>query len=501
MKMQRVRNTDIAAITALLTGMIRGSARAAPGSRVLRFAVFAVPLCALCLWLAGCGAPDLEKTGLVKISDRVYAFVAVGPAAAEGLGANSGFVVGDDGVLVVDSRYTPSLARELLDAIRSVTGAPIRYLVNTHYHPDHTWGNSVFKEEGAVIISHPRTRADIEKYSPLYIEHYRTYQKEAYELLKDVTVVLPDSTFENELRINLGGVEVVLRHFGPGHTAGDCVVAVPRDGVVFTGGLAADGYHLNLGDESADFDNWAATLLRLDGMEFRYVVPSQGMVSESTLLATCRGYIETLRNQCREEIRSGSYLSVVALTMKVPGTEGYLQENLLPFNIQAVYRSEIVKVLQPNFTLDLPEGFEIDDGGVAGKGGRIKWVWNTEDGKLEIEVHWSPTSRSELLVQDVKDRVIRYVDANKDVLSMKTAGTKTLDINGSDEPAAFGTHRISSGTTVIGSGIWTWGMLIRDGYLYSIQLQTDAQRIEKREQRNMEILERIAGTFRLTTGG
>lgn len=500
MKMQRVRNTDIAAIIALFAGMIKGSARAAPCSRLVRFAVLAVPLCALCLWLAGCGAPDLEKTGLVKISDCVYAFVAVGPAAAEGLGANSGFIVGEDGVLVVDSRYTPSLARELLDAIRSVTDAPVRYLVNTHYHPDHTWGNAVFKEEGAVIISHPRTRADIEKYSPLYLEHYRTYQKDAYELLKDVTVVLPDSTFEDESRIDLGGVEVVLRHFGPGHTAGDCVVTVPRDGVVFTGGLAAEGYHLNLGDKSADFDNWAATLLRLGGMDLRYVVPSQGMVSESALLATCRGYIETLRRQCREEIQAGSYLNVVVLTMKVPGTEGYLQENLLPFNVQAVYRSEIVKVLQPNFTLDLPEGFEIDDGGAEGKGGRIKWVWNTDDGKLEIEVHWSPTSRSELLVQDVKDRVIRYVDANKGVLSMEIAGAKTLDIGGSDEPAAFGTFRIVSGTTLVSSGMWTWSMLIRDGNLYSIQLQTDAQRIEERERRNMEILERIAGTFRLATG-
>ncbi len=501
MKMQRVRTTGSAATTALSARAIKGSARAAPAARVLRFALSVVSLCTLSLWIAGCGAPDLERTGLVKISDRVYAFVAKGPAAVEGLGANSGFVVGGSGVLVVDSRYTPALARELLDAIRSVTDAPVRYLVNTHYHPDHTWGNAVFKEEGAVIISHPRTRADIEKYSPLYIEHYQTYQKEAYELLKDVTVVLPDSTFEDELRIDLGGVDVVLRHFGPGHTAGDCVVTVPRDGVVFTGGLAAEGYHLNLGDNSADYDNWAATLLRLGGMDLRYVVPSQGMVSESTLLATCRGYIETLRSQCRDEIRAGGYLNAVILTMKVAGTEGYLQQNLLPFNVRAVYRNEIAKVLQPNFAFGLPEGFEIDDGGAEGKGGRIKWVWNTDNGKMEIEVHWSPTGRSELLVQDVKDRVIRYIEANKGVLSMEIAGTKTLDIGGSDEPAAFGTFRVSSGTMPVNSGIWTWSMHIRNGHLYAIQLQTDASGLEEQEQRNMEILERIAGTFRLTAGG
>jgi glyoxylase-like metal-dependent hydrolase (beta-lactamase superfamily II) len=501
MNMQRAHDIECAAVTAPIAGMMKASTCAAPRPCVARFAAWAVTLCALCLWCAGCGAPDLEKTGLVKITDCVYAYVAVGPAAAEGLGANSGFVVGEDGVLVVDSRYTPALARELLGAIRSVTDAPIRYLVNTHYHPDHTWGNSVFKEEGAVIISHPRTRADIEEYSPLYLEHYRTNRKEAYELLKDVAVVLPDTTFEDELSIDLGGVRVVLRHFGPGHTAGDCVVFVPRDGVVFTGGLTADRYHLNLGDNGADFDNWAATLLRLSGMDLRYVVPSQGMVAGPDLLTTCRDYIETLRRQCREEIRAGGYVNAVALTMKIPGTEGYLQDNLLPYNVRAVYLSEIVKVLEPNFRLDLPDGFEISDGGAAGKGGRIKWASNTADGELEIEVHWSPTARSELLVQDVKDRVLRYVDANKGVLSMEIVGTKTLDIGGADEPAAFGTHRITTGTTVVSTGIWTWCMLIRDGNLYSIQLQTDAQRVPERERRNMEILERIAGTFRLTAGG
>jgi len=501
MRMQPVHMIGMTAIGASLRRVSGSHVRSTLFRRASGAAALTVSICALSLWLAGCGAPDLEKTGLVKISNRVYAFIAPGPTAAEGLGANSGFVVGDEGVLVVDSRYTPALARELVDAIRSVTDAPIRYLVNTHYHPDHTWGNSVFKEEGAVIISHPRTRADIEKYSPLYLEHYRTYRGEAYEQLKDVTIVLPDTTFEDELSIDLGGVEVVIRHFGPGHTAGDCIVTVPGDRVVFTGGLAAEGYHLNLGDVGGDFDNWAATLLRLGGMDFRYVVPAQGMVSDAALLETCRTYIETLRDRCRDEIRAGNYLTVVALTMKIPGTEGYLQENLLPFNVRAVYRREIMKVLEPNFKIDLPDGFEIDDGGAEGRGGRIKWVWNSDNGKLEIEVHWSPAGRNELLVQDVKDRVIRYTEANKGTLSMETAGTKTLEIGGVHEPAAFGTYRIRSGTTLMGSGIWTWSMLTRGGTLYAIQLQTDANRVEERERRNMEILERIAGTFRLTAGG
>ncbi len=467
--------------------------------RVVKMAVAVMSLCSLYILLMGCGRVDLEKTGLVKLSDRVYAFIAPGPAASEGLGANSGFIVGSEGVLVVDSRYTAELARQLLDAVRSITDAPVRYVVNTHYHPDHAWGNSVFKEEGAVIVSQKETRADIEKYSPLYFDYYREAREDAYEQIKDVTVVLPDTTFDDELSIDLGGVVVMLRHFGPGHTNGDCVVFVPKDKVVFTGGLVTNGYHPNLGDEGADFDNWIATLIRLGKMNMQYIVPAQGLVSGPEVLETCRAYFETLRDRCRDEIRKGSYVQIAALTIKVPGAEGYLQENLLPFNVRAVYLHEVVDVLKPNFTFDLPEGFKIDDGSTEGRGGRIKWLQQVEDGKLEIEVHWSPWNREEVLVQDIHDRVDRYLKANIGKLAMETEGSKTLDIGGTEAPAVFGTYRLSARGSQMGAGIWTWSMLIRGANIYSIQLQTDAMGKEERERENMELLERIAGTFRLTS--
>lgn len=471
-----------------------------PSMRVVKMAVAVTSLGMLFLSPMGCGRVDLEKTGLVELSKHVYAFIAPGPTASEGLGANSGFVVGNEGVLVVDSRYTPELARQLLDGIRSVTDAPIRYVVNTHYHPDHVWGNSVFKEEGAVIVSQTQTRADIEKYSPLYLEYYREARQEAYEQLKDVTIVLPDTTFDDEFSIDLGGVEVMLRHFGPGHTAGDCVVLIPKEKIMFTGGLAANGYHPNLGDEGADFDNWIATLIRLGKMNMRYIVPSQGLVSGPEVLETCRAYFETLRDRCRDEIRKGNYVQVAAMTIKVPGTEGYLQENLQPFNVRAVYLHEVLDVLKPKFAFDLPEGFKIDDGGTEGRGGRIKWLQQVEDGKLEIDVHWSPYNREEVLVQDIHDRVDRYLKANVGKLNMETKGSKKLDIGGTEAPAVFGTYRLSARGSQMSAGIWTWAMLVRGGNIYSIQLQTDAMGKDERERENMELLEKIAGTFRLTGG-
>ena len=128
-----------------------------------------------------CSKGDIPSgTGLVKVADNVYAFIAGGPSAAEGLGANSGFVVGRDAVMVIDSRQTPELAGTLYEAIRTVTDLPVKYVVNTHYHPDHTWGNSVFRDRGAVIIARPETRDAIEKYTPVYMEYYRDQKPETW---------------------------------------------------------------------------------------------------------------------------------------------------------------------------------------------------------------------------------------------------------------------------------------------------------------------------------
>ena len=197
--------------------------------------------------------------------------VASGPTAAEGLGANSGFVVGDDGVLVIDSRYTPRLANELLEAIRSVTNAPVTYVVNTHYHPDHAWGNMVFKAQGAVIVARPETRDALVKYSPAY------FRISTRSTARTPTSCSGTSRSRRRTRpsatnaeIDLGGVKVVLRctrarAYG-GRLRRD---RSERRGSRSPGAPVSNGYHPNMGDPGADFDNWIAALDRLGASKIR----------------------------------------------------------------------------------------------------------------------------------------------------------------------------------------------------------------------------------------
>lgn len=445
--------------------------------------------------LSGCEKRDIDRTGLVKLTDRVYAMIALGPTGVEGLGANSGFVVGRDGVLVIDTRYTPPLANDLLRAVHSVTSAPITYVVNTHYHPDHVWGNMVFKAQGATIMARPETREAIAKYSPVYLDYYRERNKEAYEMLRDIEVVTPDTIIDDNEEIDLGGVKVVLRWLGPAHTAGDCIVIVPKERIAFTGGILSNGYHPNMGDPGGDFDNWIATLDRLGDMNIRHIVPGQGRVCGPEALTAEKSYIETLRNQCEQDIERMVPLEQAIATIVIPGSEEYLQPNILPFNVQAVYQREIPSIVRPGFTLDMPPALQIADGGGSGKLGFIRWVAAVKGGTIEIEVQWKRTSSREVIPQDIAEIVSRYGEIGN--REMKTAGSKRLDIGGEKAVALHGTWIYKKDAGVRGGGAWTWAVVIRDGTLYSIRLAADAGANERDEKASIAYLERLASTFRI----
>jgi glyoxylase-like metal-dependent hydrolase (beta-lactamase superfamily II) len=450
----------------------------------------------LALGIYGCGGKvDLDRTGLIKLTDHVYAFVAEGPEAEDGLGANSGFVVGEEAVLVVDSRYTPALASELLEAIRSVTDLPIAFVVNTHYHPDHTWGNSTFKEAGARILSCPETDAYIEKYSPAYLDHYRRRAPGIYQMLKDIRIVLPDSIVDSQITVDLGKVSVSIECVGAAHTAGDCIVSLPEGAVLFTGGLISNGYHPNLGDPGMNLGRWLSTLDRWEGEGFRYVVPGQGRVGASDLIGEQKGYIEKLREVCREAISGGMRLDRAVSELSLPGTERYEQQNLLAFNIRAIYRNEALEVVQPPFRLLMPQGYILSDGAGDSRSGLISWLRESGRGKYEIEVQWNPTARSEVIAQDLQDLLAEHL-ARSEGLDMEIDGSKRVWIEDIEAPALYGDWRFGGGLGSA-SGSWEWIMFKEGDLLYTVRLSVSGGRSNEENIGGIELLERLVTTIDL----
>ena len=235
-----------------------------------------------------------------KVADGVFCAIASGVPYYV---ANSAVIVGDDGVLLVDTGAGPNEARVLRDGIRTITDRPVRYVVDTHFHFDHALGNQAFPD--ALIVGHEATRAllgpdalrgrTVAAYLaglPAQIESARAEAaKEAspekrmeltrradalrayQEELAALVPVPPQLTFRDTLTLWLGSREVQLMHLGRGHTAGDVVVFLPQQRVVCTGDLF-NGYIGYMGD--AYVDEWADTLAGLAMLEFETVIPGHG---------------------------------------------------------------------------------------------------------------------------------------------------------------------------------------------------------------------------------
>jgi glyoxylase-like metal-dependent hydrolase (beta-lactamase superfamily II) len=205
--------------------------------------------CALGLSALAADRPDFT---VKKIGEGVYA--AISPDRSKA-GSNAGFIVGSTGVVVVDTFVDVAPAKELLEEIRKVTNLPIRFVVNTHYHLDHTGGNAVFAEAGATILAHRNVRSWLHSENLKFFPDATPEQKARVESL-----VLPDEVYTDAVDIYLGTRLVEVRYM-LGHTGGDSVVIVPDANVVFGGDLIWQKHFPNLID--ANTRDWIKTLEKL----------------------------------------------------------------------------------------------------------------------------------------------------------------------------------------------------------------------------------------------
>jgi glyoxylase-like metal-dependent hydrolase (beta-lactamase superfamily II) len=220
---------------------------------------------------------------------------------------NIGVVAGTHGVLVIDTRASAAQAEELLAEIRELTAAPIRWVVNTHAHFDHTFGNGVFKAAGATVQAHENAAAQLAVRGPALQQHYRdnpgpdpSYPEIPVEVLADVAgtpLVEVDRTFALARVIDLGDRRVELLHLGNGHTAGDVVAVVPDVDVVFAGDLVEESAAPSYGDDSYPLE-WPETIDRLAGMlsATTKVVPGHGAVVDAAFVRDQGGDLGTVAN-------------------------------------------------------------------------------------------------------------------------------------------------------------------------------------------------------------
>ncbi|MFZ0333729.1 MAG: MBL fold metallo-hydrolase [Candidatus Acidiferrales bacterium] len=249
-----------------------------------------LPILALALISAAAIAADAPASfTLHEVAPGVWAAIDNPAAKAARAGANAGFVIGSDGVLVIDTFENPAAAQELLNQIRQKTNLPIRFVVNTHYHLDHVAGNNIFAAAGAVILAQQNVRAwertENKKFFGAKITPEQTAMVES--------LGLPSVTYEHGVELFLGTRQIIVHSF-PGHTGGDSVVYVPDANVVFCGDLFWDHTLPNLIDASTK--PWLATLdTFIQDHPAATFVPGHGEVGHVQDVNDFRGYLSDLR--------------------------------------------------------------------------------------------------------------------------------------------------------------------------------------------------------------
>ncbi|HKX93042.1 MAG TPA: MBL fold metallo-hydrolase [Sphingomicrobium sp.] len=243
---------------------------------------------ALMLSAAASAQPATLPFTLKQLGPGVYAAID-GPERKAG--SNAGFVIGDEGVLVVDALFTPEAARALVGEIRRITPKPIRYLVNTHYHADHTGGDQVLRDAGATIIAHKNVRGWVRANNiNLFGDRITPELKTRIEALP-----LPDVTTNKDLVVWLGSRKVLVRSV-LGHTGGDLVVEVPDAKVLFTGDMLWRKVAPNLIDGSVS--EWLATTgafaLLPDAGPMRFV-PGHGDIADRSDVIRFGAYLAHLQ--------------------------------------------------------------------------------------------------------------------------------------------------------------------------------------------------------------
>jgi cyclase len=269
------------------------------------------------------------EAGVKQLAPDIYAYIQ---AKATWYWSNAGFIVGKDYVVVVDSLATVGLTQRFKDEIRRVTDKPIRYLVNTHHHGDHTYGNHVFA--GATIISHDNCRREIAHASIMDPNLLNAIFPEFD--FRGIAATPADVTFDKQVTLHVDRREMRLLHFGPGHTIGDIIVYLPEEGIILAGDFIFL-YSTPLGMEGS-FAGWIKNLDAMAKLGAKVYVPGHGPVCGAEGMDLCRDYLILVRSEAKKRFDKGMTVDEAAKDIDLGRFKQWPNHERILLNVERLWR-------------------------------------------------------------------------------------------------------------------------------------------------------------------
>ena len=277
-----------------------------------------------------------KKISFVEIGKGLWAFTAEGDP-------NSGVIIGDDGVMIVEAQATPRLASKVIEKVREVTDKPITHLVLTHYHAVRVLGASQYNAS-QIIMSDVARAMVAERGQEDWDSEFQRFPRlfEGHESIPGLT--WPTTTFSNSMTVYLGKRKVIIKHIGRAHTAGDAIIWVPDEQVMFSGDIVE--YHSACYCGDGHYNDWGSTLDSIASYHPSSIAPGRGdalvgteMVAKA--IESTRDFVNSTYLPVEKVVARGGPLKEAWDAVRSecdPKFKDYaIYEHCLPFNVSRAF--------------------------------------------------------------------------------------------------------------------------------------------------------------------
>ena len=258
--------------------------------------------------------PAMKFNDVVEVAPGVffrYSSISATDKSVPFGGSNNVWVVFKDYVVVIDANF-PKEAADVLADIRKTTDKPIKYVLDTHHHGDHAYGNCVWAKAGAKIVAHTNAARLLKVNGPKQWADAAKGRKD----IKENELVQPDIPFDDKYVLDDGTQRVEFRHFGHSHTSGDAVAYLPKHKVLCTGDACVNGAFNFMGHSNSA--SWVKCLEQMEKLDVDLVCPGHGAVAGKELLGKQRRYFADLRAEVQKGIDAKKSPAEIAAGLDLP---------------------------------------------------------------------------------------------------------------------------------------------------------------------------------------